>query len=202
MTRPRKKNKLTSRRAANRRALLVLALLLGASGLIRLGGLGAAVADDVDALLRGTSANQEELPICTTEADIEAVLTALRQREASVVKREAALEARMKALADADQQLTNKMQALVAAEDKLSATMAIAETAASNDLERLTVLYENMKPKQAAPLFETMDPEFAAGFLSRMKPAAAAQIMAGLDPQVAYAISVIFAGRNTDVPTK
>ncbi|MCK8465406.1 hypothetical protein MUY35_16220 [Aliiroseovarius sp. S1339] len=201
MTRARKGQKAARRRAVGRRTLLTLALLLGASGLMRLGGLGIAVADDVTDLLRGTSARHDEMPACTTEADIEAVLSALQQRETSLIEKETALEARLETLAEADQNLTEKMQALVVAEDRLASTMALATTAASDDLARLTALYENMKPKQAIPLFETMDPEFAAGFLSRMKPAVAAQIMAGLDPQAAYAISVVFVGRNSEVPT-
>ena len=201
MNRVKTKQKSARRRATGRRTLLTIALLLGASGLVRLGGIGFAVADDVNELLRGTSVGNGERPACTTEADIETVLSALQKRETTLVENETALEARLKTLAVADRELTEKMRALVAAEDQLAATMAVATTAASDDLARLTALYESMKPKQAIPLFETMDPEFAAGFLSRMKPAVGAQIMAGLDPQTAYAISVVFVGRNSEVPT-
>ncbi|MCK8483576.1 hypothetical protein MUY21_05955 [Aliiroseovarius sp. S2029] len=194
-------NRKSRRRATSRHILLTLALLLGVSGLMRLGGFGMAIADDVTKLLRGTSASPGDRAACTTEADIEAVLTALRTREATLVENENALEERLRTLADAEGKLDAQMQALVAAETALASTMSAARTAASDDLARLTALYENMKPKQAIPLFETMDPEFAAGLLSRMKPPIAAQIMAGLDPQTAYAISVVFAGRNSDAPT-
>ena len=72
--------------------------------------------------------------------------------------------------------------------------------AVENDLAALTSVYENMKPKEAAPLFEAMDPVFAAGFLARMRPEVAAGIMAKLSPDAAYSISVILAGRNANVP--
>ncbi len=189
------------RRKAGRHVLLTLALLLGLSGVMRLSGYGIAIAQEVNELLRGTSASRDDRAACTTEADIEVVLTALQAREQKLIENETALERRLKTLAEADTALDEKLQALVAAEDALAATMAAARTAASDDLVRLTTLYENMKPKQAIPLFEAMDPEFAAGFLSRMKPPVAAQIMAGLDPQAAYAISVVLAGRNSDTPT-
>lgn len=108
----------------------------------------------------------------------------------------------MKALDLADHAIEEKIAALETAERALSATLALADGASESDLGRLTSVYENMKPKDAAALFETMDPAFAAGFLARMRPETAAGIMAGLSPQVAYKISVILAGRNAAVPTE
>ena len=78
--------------------------------------------------------------------------------------------------------------------------MATADKAAENDIGRLTAVYENMKPDQAAALFRLMEPSFAAGFLGRMRPDSAAAILAGLEPDLAYSISVVLAGRNADVP--
>ncbi len=46
-----------------------------------------------------------------------------------------------------------------------SAEASLADVAAENDLQSLTQVYENMKPKDASALFEEMSPEFAAGFL-------------------------------------
>ena len=94
------------------------------------------------------------------------------------------------------------MSALVEAEQKLAGTMALAESAAEDDLGKLTAVYESMKPKDAAALFSEMQPEFAAGFLGRMRPDAAAQVMTGLSPDVAYSISVVMAGRNASAPTE
>jgi len=88
------------------------------------------------------------------------------------------------------------------AENRLADTLALADNAAEKDLERLTSVYENMKPKEAADIFETMDVTFAAGFLSRMRPDAAAGILSNVDKTLAYAISVAMAGRNIGVPTE
>jgi flagellar motility protein MotE (MotC chaperone) len=43
--------------------------------------------------------------------------------------------------------------------------MALSDTAAETDIDRLTRVYETMEPDAAAPLFAQMEPSFAAGFL-------------------------------------
>lgn len=139
-------------------------------------------------------------PILVAEADLGPLVEALNAREKRVRERETAIDIRMQALAVAEKEITRKMKAMAEAETSLKATLALARTAAEDDITKLTDVYANMKPKQAAALFEEMDPEFAAGFLGRMRPAAAAAIMAGMTPQAAYLTSVILAGRNANVP--
>ncbi len=134
------------------------------------------------------------------DRDIQALLTELLRREDALAKREAALQDKEKALEIASQAVDARLDALHQAEESLRATLAIAERAAESDLTRLTDVYQNMKPKDAAALFETMDPVFAAGFLSRMPPDSAAGVMAGLSPEAAYTISVVMAGRNARAP--
>ena len=137
---------------------------------------------------------------CQTSEDLQAMLEAFQSREARIEEKEAAIRDRMHALRIADEQVTEKLAQLTKAETQLRETIALAETAAEDDLDRLTRVYETMKPKQAAALFEEMDPNFAAGFLGRMRPEAAAAIMAGLSPEAAHLYSVVLAGRNAGVP--
>ena len=126
----------------------------------------------------------------------------LRDREIELEKREQAVTTKEAQIEDAKVEIAAKLEQLEDAEKRLRATIALAKTAAEDDLANLTTVYENMKPKDASALFEQMDPEFAAGFLGRMRPDSAANIMAGLTPQVAYSISAILAGRNANVPTE
>ncbi|MFW2543204.1 MotE family protein [Primorskyibacter sp. 2E107] len=134
------------------------------------------------------------------DEDVMPLIEALNKREARVEQREEDIEVRMQALSLAEQEIDRKLAELQDAETKLRSTLALAQTAAEDDLTRLTEVYANMKPKQAAALFEEMDPEFAAGFLGRMRANSAAAIMAGLTPGAAYTISVVLAGRNANVP--
>lgn len=187
-------------RGQGRGTLVLIAALLVTSALIRLGGgAGQAVARVSDEMIHATALPDGDLT-CERPADLQVILTALQEREARLDAREVALSDRMQALRIADEEITGKLAALEAAETQLRATLEIAETAAENDLGRLTKVYETMKPKQAAALFEQMDPRFAAGFLGRMRPETAAEIMAGLSPEAAHMFSVVLAGRNADVP--
>jgi flagellar motility protein MotE (MotC chaperone) len=130
------------------------------------------------------------------------IARALVKREEELIDRERRVEVRIEAMNIAKVEIEERLEALKVAEANLRSTIALAQTAAEDDIARLTTVYENMKPKQAAAVFEEMDPEFAAGFLGRMRPDAAAKVLAGLTPKAAYSISAILAGRNANVPTE
>lgn len=182
-----------------RSALLVIATIFLFSAVARLGtNYGQAIAKGVAEL--GTSTSTNETMQCDPVTDIGGLVSALNTREARVASRERELSEMAQSLALAKEQIRLNMTALVKAEDQLSATIAQSESAAEDDLDRLTSVYENMKPKEAATLFEEMHPAFAAGFIGRMRPDAAAPLLAELSPQTAYSISVILAGRNANQP--
>ena len=189
-------------RAPRKGALVVISTLLIGSAVLRVAvDANAAIAKQTDAAQHIDAAPISEPQVCKTEKDIEPMLEAFQQREARLDAREAAIDERMKALELADEAVKKRLAALQEAETQLRDTIALADSAAEDDLGKLTAVYENMKPKQAAALFETMDPQFAAGFLGRMAPESAAAIMAGLTPNAAYTISAVLAGRNANVPT-
>ncbi len=197
-----KKSRMPKRKwSSGRGALIIIASLFIASAIVRIGsGVGQAIAKEVAALRPGP---EEQIPlICENPVEIEEILAALAARGEYLDKRERKLGELEQTLAVAENQVQANLKALVAAEEQLSATIALSDSAAENDLVRLTSVYENMKAKQAADLFEEMAPDFAAGFFGRMRPEAAAEIMAGLSPQTAYTISVILAGRNALAPTE
>ncbi|MGP6089161.1 MotE family protein [Antarctobacter jejuensis] len=203
-------------RRKSRGALAAICALLVTSGLLRLAvGASEAIAREgpLDEVAPDPAAKQIAAkatpdpasgagpePILVAEADLAPLVAALNAREARIRERETAIDVRMQALAVAEEEISRKLKALEEAEDSLRSTLALARTAAEDDIAKLTDVYANMKPKQAAALFEEMDPEFAAGFLGRMRPDAAAAIMAGMTPQAAYLTSVILAGRNANVP--
>lgn len=179
-------------RRAGRSALVILALLLAASGALRLGaGVGTAMAN---------SSKEDHSEPLECPLPPAALAEALVGREAAVQAKEQALEERLAALALADEAISKRLEELKAAEEKLRGTLTIADGAAEKDLARLTAVYEAMKPADAAALFQAMAPEFAAGFLGRMQPEAAAAVLAGMETDKAYSISVLIAGRNATAP--
>ena len=183
--------------------LKIIVLLLVSSGVLRLTGeTGAALAKEMADMGRDDPLQETVEPlICPPGSEIAEMMMEIQERDSELVARKAELEELEGKLATARLEIESKIEAMVETETALAATMAMANSAAENDLLQLTTLYESMKPQDAAELFSEMDPEFSSGFLARMRPEAAAAVMAGLEPQTAYAISVILAGRNADVPT-
>lgn len=192
------------RAASGRGSVLLISTLLLGSAAVRIGtGAGAAVAEGDLARQLILTDSQDVSRVETPSNDravVGSLLEALKSREQRVVEKETRLDVREKALDVARVEIERRLEALELAEERLGATLARAQTAAEEDIQRLTNVYENMKPKEAAALFEAMEPEFAAGFLARMRPDVAAKIMSGLDPQIAYSISAILAGRNALAP--
>ncbi|MGL6209889.1 MAG: MotE family protein [Paracoccaceae bacterium] len=177
-----------------RGALAILAVLLAASGAMRLGsGVGEAFANAPEAVTDAGAPLECPLPPL-------ALAEALKARETDVARQEGQLADRMAALALAEAAITARLTELAAAEASLKDTLALADGAAENDLARLTAVYESMKPVDAAALFTAMAPEFAAGFLGRMRPEAAGAILSGMSAETAYSVSVLIAGRNALVP--
>ncbi len=176
--------------------LSVIASLLITSAVVRLGSeVAPAMANEATADTAERNAPDPQM------VQTDTLLAALQAREAVLAEREEQLRDRMLALRTAEEEIEEKIQRLEQAEAELSATIAIADSAADSDLAQLTTVYENMKPKEAADLFAQMPPQFAAGFLGMMRPDAAALIMTELEPEVAYSFSVVLAGRNADVPS-
>ncbi|OIQ33350.1 MAG: hypothetical protein BM562_02695 [Alphaproteobacteria bacterium MedPE-SWcel] len=189
---------------AKRGTLMLLAVFLMGSAVVRIALEAApAIAREVAGAKADTEETQAMAPAAAgvpDSAEMQAMIAAFKKREMMLAEREAEIEDRMKALEIADQAIEKKLLDLQQAEAKLLATLNLADGAAEQDVTKLTSVYEQMKPKDAAALFEEMDPSFAAGFLSRMRPEAAAGVMAGLSPEAAYTISVVLAGRNGEVP--
>lgn len=183
-----------------RQVLVFVAALLIASGGVRIAtGVGPAIAFAEEQMAE----TEREQPVPDSPmTQIEPLLAALQAREVRISEREVAIDDRLLALVAAQEELTKRLSELEAAELSLTAALSLSETANDSDIARLTAVYENMKPVDAAGLFEEMSPDFASGFLVRMRPDVAAAIMAGLEPPTAYSISAIIAGRNANAPTQ
>ncbi|MEM7519474.1 MAG: hypothetical protein AAF307_00420 [Pseudomonadota bacterium] len=190
-----------SKRIKGRGAILAIVALLASSAILRVGaGPGQALAQAVGERPAAEGPAEMSPTGGLDRSEMSGLLAALRAREERVKAREKQVEIRSKALAIADEEITKRLKTLEETEENLRRTLALADGAAEDDLARLTSVYENMKPKEAAALFSAMEPDFAAGFLGRMRPDAAAAVMAGLPPETAYSISVILAGRNAKAP--
>lgn len=182
-------------RPATSHVLVLLSLLFLGAGMSRLGvGVAEVIAaePEIDSTVETTSLSAAPEP-----GDL---LASLRAREERILQAETDLQERYDRLIAAEAELERQIEILVATEARLAATLRLTETAAEDDLQRLTTVFEHMKPAQAAELFSQMDTDFAAGFMARLRPEFAGEVMAGLDPITAYAISAVLAGRHARTP--
>jgi flagellar motility protein MotE (MotC chaperone) len=181
-------------------SLRILAAILVASGIIRASEhrnfAFAESATPLEAIVENN--DQSILGVPFSDDAIETLLQAFKTRETRLLERERELQELKALLTEAETRVADKIAELTMVEAKLANTLAIADTAAEDDLSRLATVYENMKPRDTAALFSEMAPGFAAGFLSLMQPESAAAVMTELDPQVAHTISVMLAGRNAN----
>lgn len=177
---------------------------LGGIGLIVLCFFGSAalrVTDDDWALAEGLG----EAAAGETGASAkggEALLAAIRDREAQLDAEEKRLADRRQSLDVAEEKLQEQLAAFQKAQANLEKTLAMADEAAERDIARMTTVYENMKPAEAAKIFEKMDVAFAAGLLARMRPEVAANVLTGMTPEAAYAVTLTIASRNHGVPVQ
>lgn len=189
-------------------ALLVIALCFLGSGMLRLTEFGPAIAEEISARTARDDDMAAAKPMptalgqCPPQLEPETLLRAIQDREAQLAEMEKRLNDREQVLRVSALKVKEQMAELAKAEERLASTIALADEAAEKDIQRLTTVYENMKPKNAATIFETMDINFAAGFLMRMRPDTAAAVLSNLSSEAAYSISVVMAGRNVGVPTE
>ncbi|MEM6441153.1 MAG: hypothetical protein AAF763_15830 [Pseudomonadota bacterium] len=177
-------------------ALIVIAALFGGSAVSRLLDPAGAMAQEAAAL----DADAMEAQACLPPEDPVPLLAAVKERETFLEARADAIADRARLLEAAEARFRAEADRLQRMEAQLARTLAIAESAADEDVARLASVYEAMNPKSAAQIFQTMDVTFAAGFLTRMDREAAARILSGLPPDKAYAVSVVIAGRNAGAP--
>ena len=184
------------RRKTQNGALMVVIGCFVASALIRMGVSGPAIAEQMATSQNNTAAETLADTDIADLAELDLMLDAIREREASLDSEEERIATRLKVLSTAQAEFERKRQELETAEKKLAATLAQTDGAVLRDIAQLTAVYENMKPKNAALIFDEMDPNFSAGFLIRMSPQAAADILSSMEADTAYEVSVIMASRN------
>jgi len=174
---------------------LIVLCFFGSAGL-RLTENGAALAEGL-----GAMTGVDPAPEQTATPDPDGLLAAIREREAQLDREAAELADRRQTLDVAEAKLQEQLAAFEKAQANLEETLAMADRAAEKDIERMTTVYENMKPDDAARIFDRMAVEFAAGLLARMRPEAAAQVLTAMDADSAYAVTLTIASRNSRVPT-
>lgn len=122
-----------------------------------------------------------------------ALLERLQQRRIELDKQAREMELREKLIKEAEQRLEQRLNELRALENP-----AKPETPdESPKMKNLVVMYENMKPKEAARIFEKLEVTVLVGIAKAMKPAKLSEVLAVMNPDAAQRLTVELARGTT-----
>lgn len=115
-----------------------------------------------------------------------ALLERLQQRRQELEVRARDLELRENLIKEAEQRLEQRMNELRVLENPATAE----NPADSPKMKNLVIMYEGMKPKEAARIFEKLDTTVLVGIARAMKPVKLAEVLAVMNPDVAQRLTV------------
>jgi len=130
-------------------------------------------------------AQQKEQGAVATPKHFQNLLKELQREKQRINAKETEL-AKKEALV---KNLDATLQALIALEQRLVALSLDAERTKDERIKKLSGVYENMDPEQAARAIEEMDPNLAVTLFLRMRKREAGRILGAMDPQRASEIS-------------
>jgi flagellar motility protein MotE (MotC chaperone) len=115
-----------------------------------------------------------------------ALLERLQQRRQELEVRGRDLELRENLIKEAEQRLEQRMNELRALENPATAE----NPNDSPKMKNLVIMYEGMKPKEAARIFEKLDAVVLVGIARAMKPVKLAEVLAVMNPDAAQRLTV------------
>lgn len=115
-----------------------------------------------------------------------ALLERLQQRRQELEAKARDLELRENLIKEAEQRLEQRLNELRALENPAAAE----NPAESPKMKNLVVMYEGMKPKEAARIFEKLEMNVLVGIARAMKPVKLAEILAVMNPDAAQRLTV------------
>lgn len=139
------------------------------------------------------SANDPKKPASVAER---AILERLVDRRGELENRSGELDTRDALLRAAEKKLDQRVGELKQVEDRLQAQMDSREQSAAQVLKNLVVMYESMKPKDAAKVFDRLDHKVLIPVVTRMKPTKMAEVLAAMSPEAAERLTVALATRG------
>jgi flagellar motility protein MotE (MotC chaperone) len=101
----------------------------------------------------------------------------LGARRGQIDDRERMLDTQLQLLAAAETKVDSKMKALTGVKAQIQALLSQADQQQQSEIDRLVIVYQKMKPAQAAAVFATLDDKVRIPVAMKMKEAILAQIL-------------------------
>lgn len=131
-------------------------------------------------------------PSSTSE---QAILERLSSRRDELQQRVREIEAREKLIQDQERKLDDRLGQTRSA-DEAGKEVAVKAAAEDPNLKNLVVMYETMKPKEAARVFERLPLEILTAVVTRMNSRKMAEVLASMSPESAEKLTVALTKRT------
>ncbi|WP_150525589.1 MotE family protein [Roseibium sediminis] len=155
---------------------------------------GEAPAEGAEGSAEGeTTPLPESLEIGGSAAE-RAVLESLGKRRETLDQQRGQLDLREKLLQATEERIDKRVEELKALEQRIEAALDEKRKQEENEVASLVVMYESMKPKDAARIFNRLDLPVLLKVVRQMKPKKMADILGKMDPEAAEQLTVAIAG--------
>ena len=124
------------------------------------------------------------------------VLQNLGARRGQLDDREKALDTQLQLLAAAEAKVDAKLQAVTAVKSQIQALLGQADQQQQADVDRLTLVYQKMKPRDAAAIMATLDDKVRIPVAAKMKDSALAAILSQMPTDQAKKLTESLAQRT------
>jgi len=124
-----------------------------------------------------------------------AILERLQQRREELDNRAHELDIREDLIKSAEKRMDAKITELKQVEAQIKQATAQKDDAEKARLKGLVVMYENMKPRDAAKIFDGLDPNVLLEVAAEINPRTMADIAAQMSPEVAQRLTVELADK-------
>lgn len=124
----------------------------------------------------------------------------LKSRRKVLEDREKQLSAREALLKAGERELDQKFRELTVLKKEIEGLLQQQSDEEQARLKSLVMIYEGMKPKEAARVFDTLDMDVLVSIISRMAERKASPVLAEMNPERARAVTIILA-QEKQLPT-
>jgi flagellar motility protein MotE (MotC chaperone) len=141
---------------------------------------------------RSNMMNTGERPMSASER---ALLERLGERRDELEARMRELEMREKLLETVEKKVEGKAGELKQNEEKLAEANEKKNPAEAQGMKNLVVMYESMKPKDAARIFDRLSIDVLLPVVQKMNPRKMSEVLAAMSPEAAEKLTVAIAAR-------
>jgi flagellar motility protein MotE (MotC chaperone) len=138
---------------------------------------------------------QQPLPQSASPSE-RAILERLQERRGNLDERARELEMRENLLKAAEKKVDGRIGELKEVEDRISAGARAEKEEADRQMKTIVIMYESMKPKDAARVFDRLNIGVLVPIATAMNPRKMSEVLAVMSPEAAERLTVALAART------